>query len=406
MERGTGNLVNLQVLSGAKPGVLFVAYQTDHAANGGIASLDEILGRLEKVRPVVVTQREGAQTQAWRKRGLDVRVWSSLALPQRRGSAYSTRLARLARLVQCNLRAARTVRQAGIQVVHCNDGRAALSTALGARLAGAAVVLNIRDTVLGDACKWRLLTRLATHIIVLSNEMAEQVHARVNPGRTPISVSYSVVDRDKMTPASESEREQLRQQLGIAVGVKAIGIVGALMGKKQQLSLLLHLNAHPQHLPSGAEIFLIGDFSPQADDYSRHCWQVASRGPLAKRLHLVGYSDRVGDWYRCLDVTLIASANEGLARAMIESLACGTPVVSFDCCSAREVLEGNQCGLVSPMGKFEALLQQAGRVLDDRVLRGRLAEQGLATVKKLFDPRLVVSVYENVYLQVQQSQQR
>ena len=46
----------------ARPAVLFVALQTGAAANGGIASLGEIMAGLTRYRAVLLTNRESATT--------------------------------------------------------------------------------------------------------------------------------------------------------------------------------------------------------------------------------------------------------------------------------------------------------------------------------------------------------
>jgi hypothetical protein len=62
---------------------------------------------------------------------------------------------------------ARFVRSRDIRVVHINDIWAALGVTGGARLMGASVVLNIRDTIFRGTAKWRVLCRLSSEIVVL-----------------------------------------------------------------------------------------------------------------------------------------------------------------------------------------------------------------------------------------------
>jgi glycosyltransferase involved in cell wall biosynthesis len=114
----------------------------------------------------------------------------------------------------------------------------------------------------------------------------------------------------------------------------------------------------------------------------------------------VGYRADVAAWYRALDVAVIASEREGLARSMIESLAAGTPVVSFDVCSAREILEGHRCGLVVPHGDYAALAERIGTLLHNPSLREALGTTGAAAARTLFDPADVVRGYEAVYARV------
>jgi glycosyltransferase involved in cell wall biosynthesis len=49
-------------------------------------------------------------------------------------------------------------------------------------------------------------------------------------------------------------------------------------------------------------------------------------------------------FYAAADVTLHTASLEGLANVWVESLACGTPVVTTDCGGARELLDRPEAG--------------------------------------------------------------
>ncbi len=83
---------------------------------------------------------------------------------------------------------------------------------------------------------------------------------------------------------------------------------------------------------------------------------------------------------------------------MIESLACATPVVSFDVCSAREILEARGCGLVVASGDRGALAESLASLAWDGEARARLGSRGRSTARELFDPARVVRAYERLYL--------
>ena len=116
-----------------------------------------------------------------------------------------------------------------------------------------------------------------------------------------------------------------------------------------------------------------------------------------KSVSFVGYTEGVADWYRALDTVAVASRNEGLARCMIEAVACGTPVISFDVCSAREVLEERGCGVVVANGDHAGLAGARARRATDASERERLGGRGVAAARELFDAREVVSRYERLY---------
>jgi glycosyltransferase involved in cell wall biosynthesis len=390
--------------------VLFVALQSGRQANGGLQSLTEILTRLRRVRPILLTQIESSVTDAWRAQGHEVHVWP-IRWPRTAEAQSRPRAQRIAAdvlpLVISNLRIVSLLRSRGIRVVHCNDAYASLLATLSARIAGARVVLNIRDTLLVNAPRWSLMRALSDQVIVLSNEMRQVVEQELvapawlkGRAETPVTAVYSVVDRNRMYPATPEQRAAARHALGMEEGEIAVGVIGALVPKKQQLDLLRYLSRNPGRLPPRVKLHFVGDFTPETDPYCKSCEQEAKGGPLGDRIHFAGYAQEVAHWYQALDMTLMVSRFEGLARAMIESVACATPMVAFDFCSAREILEQHDCGLVARQGDFDGLMTHLGKLARDPELRQRLGRNGPELARRCFAPESIAARYEDIYLEL------
>jgi glycosyltransferase involved in cell wall biosynthesis len=346
---------------------------------------------------VVLTQVETPAVERWRRAGAEVHV---RPLGGGRGRA-----ARAAGLLSANLAVRRLVKETGARVVHCNDIRALQHAAPGARAAGAAVVFNIRDVKPpGEryGAQWRL-AQLADRILVLSAEMQAALRARLPGGlpgtraSTPVEFIYSIVDPAVMHPLPADERAALRRRLGMAEGEVAVGYVATVNEKKGQLELLERAGeALRTELPH-ARLHLVGDFRPESDEYARRCRDAVRRLGLEGLVVFHGYRSGVAEWYQACDIVLLASRREGLARCMIEGLACGTPVVSFDVCSAREILDGHDCGRVAAQGDYAGLAAALGELATDPALRARLGENGVRAARRLFDPAPVAAAYVRLY---------
>jgi glycosyltransferase involved in cell wall biosynthesis len=384
--------------------IAFVAFQTDNRANGGVASLTHIVDHLEGVAPLMITQRETEVTAHWRARGYSVNCWPLPSPFPLDGEPPSSRASRGISMLEANVRLGALFRAQGVRLVHCNDFPALSIAAPAARALGIPVVHNIRDTLGVTGFKWKLGRALANRIVVLSREMRAIVEAELALPSwfgprfgAPIDVVYSIVDPARMRPASFDERAALRAKLGIAEDELALGVVAAVVEKKQQRELLEFLRQNPERLPAKARLYFVGDFRPDVYSYARECEAISRLPGLAGRAHFTGYTDQVEDWYRSLDCTLIPSSQEGLARAMVESIACGTPVASFAVCSAHEILTEHECGVVVDQGDFAALFQAVRRFSEHPEERRRLAERGPEIAGRWFAPEAVAASYQRIY---------
>jgi glycosyltransferase involved in cell wall biosynthesis len=393
-----------------EPAVLFAIFQTGNRANGGVESITQVI-ESRAWNGLVVTQMETAVNQRWREAGLKVEAWS---LPYRSGQSFArtglwAKIRWIFSLFRTNWRIWRLLGKQRFSVVHCNDPAPFWHLVWGARWRGVPVVLNLRDTRATlegfPVRRFRRRFGLCTAILVLSREMGEYYRAAVGADfldrkKIPVEHIYSIVDTARMHPVSAAERQVLREQLGIKSGEFAIGYAAAFNDKKNQLGFIEQ--AGPllrERLPAG-RVHCLGDFDPERDPYARECRAAVERLALGEQVVFRGFTPEIARWYQALDALVVPTRQEGLARCMIEGLACGVPVVSFDVCSAREMLEVHDCGLVVKQGNYPDLVGGLVRLASDEAQRQAMGERGVATARQLFDGRQVAGEYASLYRRV------
>jgi glycosyltransferase involved in cell wall biosynthesis len=98
---------------------------------------------------------------------------------------------------------------------------------------------------------------------------------------------------------------------------------------------------------------------------------------LTEDVDLPGFDPNPFRFMRRASVYVLCSAWEGLPTALIEALACGTPVVATDCPGGvREILRDGAFGRISPVGDPTSLASCIAATLDspgdreDRIRRG------------------------------------
>lgn len=390
------------------PTVLFVAFQTDALANGGLESFAQIVERVPLAGRTVVTNRLSELTRRLERGGCEVCIVETHRPPANgagRVARLGARLRGAPNLTGANAEVARLVRRTGAQVVHCNDISAFWHAAPGAKVAGAQVIFNVRDMFPPErpyGLKWSAALALADRVLVLSEEMRVELDARVpNLGwrRAPshIEAIHSIVDLDRMQPPSAERRAALRGELGVGDTDVLVVHVGGFCEKKGQLELLRR--AAPQILSDGrAHLVFAGDFSPDRNSYARACEAARLQlGAASERVRFVGYSANVADVYGAADVLVLTSLYEGLPRAVIEAMACGTPIAAFAVCSVREVVEANEAGLVVPTCDWNGLVASVLDLVADPSRRVTMARAGRVAAERLFLPARQVELHARLY---------
>ncbi len=89
---------------------------------------------------------------------------------------------------------------------------------------------------------------------------------------------------------------------------------------------------------------------------------------LQDKVFILGHQENPYPFMKQAKLTLLTSEREGLPTVIIESLICGTPVISTDCLSGpREILTGELAEWLVPVNKPIALAEKIDRALDKNI---------------------------------------
>jgi len=87
------------------------------------------------------------------------------------------------------------------------------------------------------------------------------------------------------------------------------------------------------------------------------------------------------DYYNVIDLYIIASREEGGPKALLESLACGVPLVSTKVGMAPELIVHNENGYLVDLEDVEGLYSYACKILDSKEISNQFISNGLKTVQ-------------------------
>jgi glycosyltransferase involved in cell wall biosynthesis len=103
--------------------------------------------------------------------------------------------------------------------------------------------------------------------------------------------------------------------------------------------------------------------------------------------------ESVARCYQAADVYVHASRADTFPNTIIESLACGTPVVATAVGGIPEQIEDTRTGFLVPAGDAHALADRLMQLLADPALRSGMGTRGAETARREFDLRQQASAY-------------
>lgn len=121
---------------------------------------------------------------------------------------------------------------------------------------------------------------------------------------------------------------------------------------------------------------------------------------LEKRIELPGRVGNIGEWYEHAELFVLCSRFEGFPNALIEAMAYGLPVVSFDCDTGpRDIIRHQVDGLLVPAGETAALTATLNTLMSDKALRAQLAARA-AEVKTRFSMQNIAGLWEQLFAEL------
>lgn len=112
--------------------------------------------------------------------------------------------------------------------------------------------------------------------------------------------------------------------------------------------------------------------------------------------YLDDYSQIV-DYYNALDLYLVTSREEGGPKAILESMACGVPLVTTKVGMAPDIIHDKRNAMLVDMGDVGGFLKASINVLEDKKLRGKIIANALNDIKKYSWYNIANQYYQNIY---------
>lgn len=367
-----------------------------HSFYGAQRSLFSLVTNLSKwIHPIVLLPGEGILAEKYRNAGVEVHV-----LPLHgKANLFGGVIPRLSRveqlevgltLIRYNLKIARWLKTADVDILYANDLRALSYVGVAAKLLRKPVLWYVRADGLRPSLA-RIGASLATKVILIANglkrDFPTDVVTKHEKKFITLYTGFDIrEDSGRLAPF-------LREELNIPKQTPLIGIVGSITWRKGH-DLLIQAMAR---LALDAHLVVIGDSPVGHEGYKQQLDRMIEQAGLSTRVHWLGYRESATSLYPNLDVLVLPSRSEGLPRVVIEGLFAGLPVVATDVGGVSEIIVSDYLGRVVPRDDVDSLAHALTEVLRDRSLHsGEIRERRKQYVRERFPLQAYVDGFEAI----------
>ena len=128
-------------------------------------------------------------------------------------------------------------------------------------------------------------------------------------------------------------------------------------------------------------LIFIGAKDVLEQEWTDFLQEKTSKSKFSSRIHWVGPVEDTRPWYRAAFLTILPSINESFGRVLVESMACGVPVVASRSGGIPEVIRHGKDGLLAAPGDAAEFIQAMTKIISNPSLRDQLGRSALSRAK-------------------------
>lgn len=371
----------------AEPTVLYTSADAD-PQGGALRCLLDMSGEIEQwgFRSVLVLSGRAAADVAGS--GSDPTYRLPLPRPQR-SRPLTAHVRDVIETMRSASRLAAIIRRERVAIVHVNEILDVYG-GIAAAIAGVPCVWHVRADVSGwpfvlQASLPRLVGRLASEVIAVSNSVRDNVFAGHGVDRSRVTVIHDPgPDPGTFHPAVDGSA--VRQELGIPDEAPVVSLVAKMVEPKGHEVLLRAVPTIVRSFPSARVVVVGGDLEGlHHRRYAERMRKLPAELGVAHAVTFTGYRADVARIMAAADVVVHCPTHpDPFPGVVLQGMALGKAVVASDIGGSREQIEPGRSGLLVSPADPAALASAVCRLLGQPDLRETLGRSAAEDVRRRF----------------------
>lgn len=290
---------------------------------------------------------------------------------------------------------AKILQHEGIEVIHTHNTQPFVDGTLAAMLSGVKTIVHtdhardFPDKRRYMFAEW-LMSHFAYKVVGVSEHTSDNLmkYEKISPRK--IVTIENGIDGSKYDIVID--RQKKKEELGIQHNGPIIGL-GVRLAAQKGITYLLQ--AMPQIITSFPEITLVivGDGELKATLQNE-----ARQLGIADHVLFTGTRLDIPELLKLFDIYVLPSLWEGMPMVILEAMAAGCPVIASDVGGVSKVIDNQQHGLLVESRNPQQLADAVASLLNDDMLRERLAQNGKTKFNENFSADFMTRKYEQLYL--------
>lgn len=301
-------------------------------------------------------------------------------------------------------RLAKLLERLKADIVHSYLFSADIAARLAGRLARTAVVVGSERNTgyrIGARQRWAYrLTRRCVDVIIANSNAGAAYNSRLHGlALSRYRVVHNGVDTRRFVPRPSG---RVRKALGLMPEEPVVGVFASFKRQKNHALFFGAFRRVVDRVPN-AKALVVGDQlyggTNGSSQYAREMRRLVDHLGIRGRCLFLGNRRDVAELYCACDITALPSLYEGTPNVLLESMACGVPVVATDVSDNSYVVSAGGGGHVVPLGDERAMADRICDLILDEASRrekGRLAREW---VEKEFSLARLAEKSMQVYLE-------